>query len=159
MPRVFIGVGSNLGDRFDNVAKARRLLAASEGIKLVRISPNFETDPVDVPGEQPKFVNAAWEIETELPPKSLLSVLKGIENKLGRERPYPNAPRTIDLDILFYGEQAVEEDSLLIPHPRLHERFFVLKPMSVLAPKWMHPKLGQTMEKLLEALLEARPQA
>lgn len=124
----YIGVGSNLGDREKNINSALGYLKGTEGIRLKRISSLYETEPVGGP-PQGKFLNGAIAIETILSPRELLEKLKEIEGKLGRKRTVPNGPRTIDLDILTYGEEKIKEKDLIIPHPRMEMRDFVLQPL------------------------------
>jgi len=149
--RAFIGVGSNLGERAGWIERAGRLLNDVQGIEFIRQSPVIETEPVGGP-PQGKYLNAVWEIRTVLAPAALLEHLRTIEKILGRERREANAPRTIDLDLLFYGDRVIEEPDLKVPHPRLHERRFVLEPMAALAPDWRHPEMGRTVQTLLEEL-------
>ena len=149
MIQTFIGAGSNLGNREANLKEARERLAAASGIKIKKVSPVYETDPVGGP-EQGKYLNAVWEVETNFSPPELLKEILSIEARMGRRRTVPNAPRTIDLDILFYGDQILQQTGLQIPHPRLHERWFVLKPLADLAPDFIHPELKKTIKSLLE---------
>lgn len=149
MTQAFIAVGSNLGDRKTHLEKACKRFAAMPGIKIVKKSPVYETDPVGGP-VQGKYLNAVWEIETALLPEVLLKKILSIESEMGRKRSVLNAPRVIDLDILFYGSRIVRRPGLEIPHPRLHERWFVLKPLADLAPYFFHPVLGKTIKVLLE---------
>lgn len=122
----YIGIGSNLGDRRGFIDKAIAALQAGSDIKLTRSSSIYETEPVgDIP--QGKFLNAVLEIETTLEPRELLKRLNGIEEALGRKRGVKNAPRQIDLDILYYGSRVVRDEDLIIPHPRIGEREFVLR--------------------------------
>jgi len=126
MVTCYIGIGSNLGERRRYIDKAIESLKASKDIKVARVSSVYETDPIsDLP--QGKFLNGVLEIETSLEPRQLLKELIRIEKSLGRTRTLKNGPRTIDLDILYYGDEAVSEPGLIIPHPRMHEREFVLK--------------------------------
>lgn len=126
MTTCYIGIGSNLGDRLRYIDKAIDALKRSKGIKLKRSSSIYETDPVgDIP--QRKFLNGVLEIETTLVPLSLLRRLNGIEKKLARDRTVKNGPRTIDLDILYYGSEIIKEKDFVIPHPRIQDREFVLK--------------------------------
>ncbi|MDD5436840.1 MAG: 2-amino-4-hydroxy-6-hydroxymethyldihydropteridine diphosphokinase [Candidatus Omnitrophica bacterium] len=126
MVTCYIGIGSNLGDRRGYIDKAVGELKGSKDIMFKRSSSIYETDPVsDIP--QGKFLNGVLEIATALTPRALLKELNRIEEKIGRRRTVKDAPREIDLDILYYGDEAVKEDGLVIPHPRLNEREFVLK--------------------------------
>jgi 2-amino-4-hydroxy-6-hydroxymethyldihydropteridine diphosphokinase len=154
MPRAFIAVGSNLGDRLKNIQQAEQALKSMPGTKILRLSPVYETEPAGGP-PQGKYLNMVWEIETILSPVQLLDVLLEIEKNLGRVRTVRNAPRTIDLDILLYDDKIIEREGLKVPHPRLHERTFVLKPLADLVPDWTHPQFGKTVRTLLEELLES----
>lgn len=134
MNTVFIGIGSNLGERQANINLAIELLAKVEGVFIEKISSIIETEPVGGP-PQPKYLNGVLKINTGLSPQELLSVLQEIENKLGRKREIKNGPRTIDLDILLYGNKVLDEPNLKIPHPRMFEREFVLKPLLEIEPE------------------------
>lgn len=158
MARVLIGVGSNLGNRVENFRRGEKLLRAADAIRFLRSSPVYETDPVGGNG-QGKYLNAVWEIETSLAPQDLLICLLRAEEAMGRRRSFRNAPRTLDLDILFYDEALLETQDLVIPHPRLHERFFVLKPLNDLVPEWVHPKFGVTVREMLEKCREGNPKS
>ncbi len=153
MTRVFIAVGSNLGNRRQNLKKAKALLKKNQDVRFLRSSPVYETLPIGGP-PQGKYLNAVWEIETELKAEDLLKNLMTIEKSLGREREGRNFPRTLDLDILFYGHRLIRQKNLIVPHPRLHKRTFVLKPLVDLHPRWVHPQLRKTVKTLLEELLE-----
>ncbi len=124
----YIGIGSNLGDREKYIGSAIEKLRAIKGVKVKKISNIHETDPVGGP-RQGKYLNGALELETELEPRELLAKLQAIENELGRKRLVKNAPRTIDLDILLYGDKKINEPGLKVPHPRMREREFVMKPL------------------------------
>lgn len=154
MKQVFLSAGSNLGSRYDYLRSARALLGGLAQTRVLRCSPYYETRPEGVADEQPLYLNAVWEVETGLSADELLKNLQGIEEQLERTRPYENAPRTVDLDILFYGDEIIQEDKLQIPHPRLQERYFVLKPLCDLAPKMRHPQLEKNMSQLMKAWLE-----
>lgn len=154
MVRVYLGVGSNLGDRSENLKRAEALVRKLSQTHFLRSSSVSETDPVGGP-PQGKYLNAVWEIETELSPEALKEGLREIESRFGRKRAVRNAPREIDLDILFYGEAMLDTKTLKIPHPRLHERSFVLNPLAELSPGFHHPKLKKTVQELLEALKES----
>lgn len=153
MAIVYLGIGSNLGDRSANIEKAMTLLKEHKEIKVLTVSNFIETDPVGGK-EQGKFLNGAVKIDTELMPPDLLSQLKIIERRLGRAKTdETNAPRPMDLDILFYDDVVITNGkSLTVPHPRLAERKFVLKPLLEIAPDLVHPKLNKTIKELYEAL-------
>jgi len=148
MPKVFIGVGSNLGDRKGYLDQARKDLASIPGIRDLRESPVYETEPVDAGGGL--FLNAVWSFETDMPARELLERLHRLESGAGRERKAVHEARTLDLDLLFYGDQVIRERDLVVPHPRLHERVFVLEPMADLDPGFVHPILKKTIRELLE---------
>ena len=144
MTRAYVGVGSNLGDR---EATIRAAVAALPGVTAV--STLSETDPVG-PVEQPRFLNGAVALETELSPRELLDVLLAVERDLGRERRERWGPRTIDLDLLLYGDRVVDEPGLSVPHPRLHERRFALEPLAELDPELEIPGRGRVKTLLSE---------
>jgi len=153
MITAYLSLGSNLGDRQGNMEKALGLLREKEGIQLERVSSFYETEPVGY-GDQDWFLNGVAKVSTSLTPRELLTLVGEIEQALGRVRTIRWGPRTIDLDILFYGDQMIVEENLEIPHPRLGERAFVLKPLVELAPDLVHPYYGQTVEELLANLIE-----
>ena len=138
---VFVGIGSNLGDREDNLRRAVELLSTEEGVELTAVSEIRETEPVG-PVEQGLFLNGAVRIETDLGPQELLECLLAVEQRLGRVREERWGPRTIDLDLLLYGDEVVDEPGLTVPHPRLHERRFALEPLADLAPSLEIPGRG-----------------
>ncbi len=151
METVFIGFGSNVGDRVDSCDRAVTLLSLLPHSRLQGVSLLYETEPVrnrTDPGEG-WFLNGVVQLDTDLKPRSLLTTLQEIERALGRDEDNRSGPRTIDLDILFYGERVIKEPGLTIPHPRLHQRRFVLMPMNELDPLWPHPLLKQSMTRLL----------
>ncbi len=142
MTRAYVGLGSNLGDREALLRAALEQLAAEPGVELVSVSGFRETEPVGLL-DQPRFLNAAAAVETALAPRALLERLLGIERRLGRERSGPRfGPRTIDLDLLLYGQEQLDEPGLTVPHPRLHERAFVLEPLAELEPELVVPGRG-----------------
>jgi 2-amino-4-hydroxy-6-hydroxymethyldihydropteridine diphosphokinase len=143
MARAFVGFGSNLGDSHALIAAALELLGAEDGVEVVAVSTLRETDPVGYE-DQPRFVNGAAELETELEPRDLLTRLLAIERQLGRVRGEgPRfGPRTIDLDLLLYGQETLDDPGLEVPHPRLHERRFALEPLAELDPALEVPGRG-----------------
>jgi 2-amino-4-hydroxy-6-hydroxymethyldihydropteridine diphosphokinase len=149
---VYVGLGSNLGDRDENLHRA--LARIERDLGPVRASSFYETDPVGVT-DQPKFVNAVAEVATDVPPRELLERLLGIERELGRDRRAERrwGPRVIDLDLLLYGNEVVDEPGLTVPHARLAERRFVLEPLSELVPELVLPD-GRPLRELLEHGLE-----
>ena len=147
----YIGLGSNLGDRRDLIGRAVEALDAVEGVTVVEQSDLYETEPVGG-APQPKFLNGAVGVETSLTPRQLMDQLLAIERALGRTRTAPNAPRAIDLDLLLYGDTVIDEETLRVPHPRMHERWFVLKPLADIAPDARHPTLDLTVHELLGRL-------
>ncbi|HEX8186728.1 MAG TPA: 2-amino-4-hydroxy-6-hydroxymethyldihydropteridine diphosphokinase, partial [Pyrinomonadaceae bacterium] len=153
-PRAHVGMGSNLGDRAGNLLLALRGMAGA-GLSVARLSSVYETEPAGVEEEQPAFLNMVAELAGPLPaPEELLRLLLGIERSLGRRRPRPLAPRTLDLDLLLYGDESRDTERLTLPHPRLHQRRFVLAPLAELAPDALHPALNQTIARLLAATPE-----
>ncbi len=157
MTIAYIALGSNLGDRADYLRRALTTLSKKEGVEVTRVSPWYETRPVGGPAGQGPYLNAVAEVRTERGPNDLLAALLNIEQELGRERREKDGPRTIDLDLLLYGDLVQEEAQLIIPHPRLHERLFVLYPLAQLAPGLVHPVLKRTMAELLAELQGLRP--
>jgi 2-amino-4-hydroxy-6-hydroxymethyldihydropteridine diphosphokinase len=149
MTTAFIGIGSNLGDREANLGQAIELLSAEDGIEVVAVSEIRETDPVG-PVEQGPFLNGAVKLDTSLGPRELLDRLLSLENRLGRVRSERWGPRTIDLDLLLYGGERVDEPGLTVPHPRLHERRFALEPLLDLDPALEIPGLGPISTLLAE---------
>ena len=150
----WVGLGANLGDRTAALRTALAALAALPGTRLLRVSSLYRSAPVDAGG--PDYLNAVAEIGTQLPPHDLLAALQAIEHAAGRERPYRNAPRTLDLDILLYGDLRLDSATLMLPHPRMHERAFVLLPLAELAPdrvlpQWLSGVEGQAIERWDEA--------
>ena len=141
MADAFVGIGSNLGDREAQLRKALELLADEPGIEVVAVSQLRETEPVG-PVEQGPFLNGAVRIATNLAPRELLDRLLAIEKRLGRVRGERFGPRTIDLDLLVYGSEIVDEPGLTLPHPRLHERRFALEPLAELDPGLVIPGSG-----------------
>jgi 2-amino-4-hydroxy-6-hydroxymethyldihydropteridine diphosphokinase len=151
MPLVYVGLGSNLGDREGTIRQALERLGADGQIEVVAVSSLRETDPVGYP-DQPRFLNGAARLRTELPPRALLERLQDVERELGRDRSGPRyGPRTIDLDLLLYDGETLDEPGLEIPHPRLAERRFVLEPLAELDASLEVPGRG-SVQALLAAL-------
>jgi len=148
-----VALGSNLGDR------DRMLQAAVSALALIldnlHVSSFFETDPVGVAHEQPRFLNAAAVGDTMLSARALLHALLAIEQQFGRERPYEGAPRTLDLDLILYDGAIIDEPGLIVPHPRFRQREFVLRPVAEIAPELRDPVSGRTIAELLAALVRA----
>jgi 2-amino-4-hydroxy-6-hydroxymethyldihydropteridine diphosphokinase len=149
MATAYIGLGSNLGDRKATLRTAVQRLKTLG--RIAGISRLYETEPVGYL-EQPPFLNAVVTLETELAPGELLRAVLGIERDLGRKRSFPNAPRTLDLDLLLVDDLTLDTTALTLPHPRLHERAFVLVPLAELAPEMVPPGSGQTVRELMRAL-------
>ena len=155
MPTAYIGLGSNMGDKSGNILKSLDLLGQFKKIKVVKRSSLYETEPVGYE-DQDWFVNAVAELETELSPRELLDALMKIEQDMGRKREIKWGPRTIDLDILLYDQLCLNEPDLIIPHPRMHERSFVLVPLAEIAPNVKHQSLDRTINELLKSLDSAK---
>lgn len=143
--KVYLGLGSNVGDRKANLEKALQLL--SQKLQIEQISSIYESEPVGYV-EQPRFLNVVCRAQIDIGPLQLLSLIKGIEASLGRVPSFPNAPRPIDVDILFYGELVIQTPELTIPHPRIKERAFVLIPLVELDEELVHPVSGERIRDL-----------
>ncbi|MFC1943805.1 2-amino-4-hydroxy-6-hydroxymethyldihydropteridine diphosphokinase [Chloroflexota bacterium] len=150
---VYLGLGSNMGNRQGNLDQALDIL--SQRLRVGQVSSIYDTEPVGNVN-QPRFLNLVCQVYTRLAPTGLLALAKGIESKLGRAPRTSNAPRPIDIDILFYGDQVMETPELAIPHPRLAERAFVLIPMAEIAPDLVHPVSGKTIRELLQGITETQ---
>ena len=151
MTRAYVGLGANLGDRERTLHAAVDALAAEDGVEVVSVSVLRETEPVGV-GQQPLYLNGAAEVETTLTARELLDRLLALEQRFGRIRVTgEHGPRTLDLDLLLYGDEVIDEPGLTVPHPRLHERRFVLEPLAELAPLLVVPGRGD-VESLLSGL-------
>ena len=147
MARVAIALGSNLGDRRAHLEWA--ITRLGEVLTHLRASTLIETEPVGVPDEQPPYLNAVVVGETELEPEALLEHLMALEHGRGRQRRSFRAARTLDLDVILYGDRIIHTDTIEIPHPRFREREFVLRPLAELAPEWIDPVTGKMVEGLL----------
>ncbi|MDD3652696.1 MAG: 2-amino-4-hydroxy-6-hydroxymethyldihydropteridine diphosphokinase [Desulfotomaculaceae bacterium] len=141
----YIGLGSNMGDKVANIRKALAVLDISKGVWVKRVAPYYYTAPIGYTG-QDWFVNTVAELETKLSPYDLLYLLLDVENRLGRVRTIPWGPRTIDLDLLIYGHEEINTSGLMLPHPNMHERAFVMVPLAVLAPEVELPGRGKVVE-------------
>jgi 2-amino-4-hydroxy-6-hydroxymethyldihydropteridine diphosphokinase len=148
--RIAVALGSNLGDRDRHLRGA--IAALSPVLAPLRVSSFHETEPVGVDGPQPMFLNAAVIGESILSAQAILDVLLAIEAGFGRERPQPRAPRTLDLDLIFYGREIIDTKGLTVPHPRFRERRFVLEPLAEIASDWADPVTGKSVGELLKDL-------
>ena len=147
MDRVAISLGSNLGDRRAHLDFAVSRLRESLG--HLNVSTYYETEPVGAPGPQPAYLNAAAVGETSVSAREILATLMAIERERGRERPFQNAARTLDLDLILMGTLVLNEEALTVPHPRFRERRFVLEPLAEIAPEMVDPVTGSTVAQLL----------
>ena len=151
MSTAYVALGSNLGDRWANLSAAVRRLRAEPGLRVVAASEVYETAPRDCPPGSADYLNSVVAVETERPPEDLLKLLLRIEQQFGRVRTGPNSPRTLDLDLLLYDDRVIATPELTLPHPRMHERDFVLAPLAEIAPAAVHPTLGKTVRELRAA--------
>jgi 2-amino-4-hydroxy-6-hydroxymethyldihydropteridine diphosphokinase len=148
----YLALGANLGDRQGQLQGARAALAAAGGIRVTAASPLYETGAVGGPPGQPLYLNAVLRVETTLSCRALLELCLAVEERFGRRRQEQWGPRTLDIDLLFYGGEALDEPGLVVPHPRLHQRRFVLIPLADLDPELLHPALGRSVRQMLAAL-------
>lgn len=155
----YIGIGSNMGNRMQLCKESVRKLSCIKGVKLERVSSYYKTEPVidsedhrQKLEEQDWFVNAVAEIRTTLCPRDLLVALQGIEQAMGRTRKFKGSPRTIDLDLLLYDQEVIDESDLIVPHPQMHKRRFVLEPLCELASYVIHPAFGVSIRGLKDRL-------
>lgn len=146
MATVAVALGSNLGDRAAHLDYAVGRLRIV--LDKLAVSRYYETAPVDVPVAADRFLNAAATGDTTLSARELLAALLAIERERGRERPFTNAPRTLDLDLILFGDSVIDEPGLVVPHPRFRDRRFVLEPLAEIAPRWRDPVTGKTVEEL-----------
>ncbi|MYC76062.1 2-amino-4-hydroxy-6-hydroxymethyldihydropteridine diphosphokinase [Candidatus Poribacteria bacterium] len=153
---VYIGFGSNIGDRLSHIQSAIHTLSKTEGITLQKISSIYKTDPVGYVA-QAQFLNGVAAIQTSLSPLSLLHTLKDIETAVGRKHRIRWGPREIDLDILIYADLCVQTEELVIPHPEMHLRGFVLVPLAQIAPDLVHPIFQESVQTLLNRLEDSKP--
>jgi 2-amino-4-hydroxy-6-hydroxymethyldihydropteridine diphosphokinase len=154
MVTAYLGLGSNLGNRLAFLRGGRDSLTSRFDVVLVRASAVYETEAVGGPADNPPFLNAVLEIESSLSPRDLLAACLAVEDEFGRTRPMDGAPRTLDIDLLLYGDLLSDDPELQLPHPHLQERAFVLAPLSEIAPDLVHPGLQKTMRELADALPE-----
>lgn len=155
MVEAYISFGTNLGDRKKNIEEALSLLQKNPGVKIEKTSSLYLTEPIGYVG-QDYFLNGVIMIKTNLSPRELLSLCQQIENHMGRKRTIPWGPRIIDLDILLYNNKIIEEDDLIIPHPYMHKRRFILTPLSEIAPQLIHPVLGKSIYTMLKELKDSK---
>ncbi len=153
----YIALGSNLGDRHYHLDNSLTVINEIDGVTVERVSSYYETEPVGGPPGQIDFLNAVARIQTVLSPEQLLEALLWTEQKFGRVRSVKNAPRTLDLDVLLYDDWIIDTLELTLPHPRLHERAFVLQPLAEIAPQLVHPVLKKTMHQLLDWIAQVQP--
>lgn len=153
MATVYLGIGSNIGDKEANLAKAVQYIEQIRGIDVLETSSLYETEPVGGP-EQDDYLNGVVKVKTALPPDSLLMNLKEIELKMGRKPSGRDHPRAIDIDVLLYEDMVVEMKDIIVPHPRMHQRTFVLKGLSEIAPDVVHPVLAKTALELYQEAKE-----
>ncbi len=151
MTIVYIGLGSNIGDRVGNIQRALAILKGKKPFSLLRVSSLYRTAPVGYEAQE-WFANAVAEGETSLAPSALLELLQSIEKEMGRDTPFKWGPRNIDLDLLLYGNRIIHEANLTVPHPLADQRRFVMEPLAELAPEGMHPTTGTTFREILKQL-------
>ncbi len=148
----FLGLGSNLGDRMAHLKGARHALHSHQKLRILRASSIYETEAVGGPENQPPYLNAVLEVQTLLRASCLLEFALAVEQQFGRCRTTRWGARTLDIDLLFYADHVHQEPDLIVPHPRLHERAFVLAPLTEIAPDFIHPLLQQSMQEIFAQL-------
>jgi len=146
-PNIFLSLGSNIGNRIGNLKSAVKELN-SRNIRVIACSAVYETSPVDCNNESPPFLNAVIGIETDIPPDKLIKIILDIEKKIGRKRSVKNAPRIIDIDILLFNNLISNDENIILPHPRMTERLFVLTPLREIAGEIIHPIIGKSINEL-----------
>ena len=146
-----IGLGANLGDAIPALEGALQAVADTPGITLLQTSAWYQSKPLGGP-PQPDYFNGCAIVETDLSPHALLAVLMEVEQQFGRERIVRWGARTLDLDLILYGDRVIDTFDLIVPHPRMHERAFVLMPLAEIAPQWLNPQSGQTIEQQLQTV-------
>jgi 2-amino-4-hydroxy-6-hydroxymethyldihydropteridine diphosphokinase len=149
--RVFLSLGSNVGRRPDNLRKALKLISREPGIRVVRASLLYSTSPVGYTTQR-KFINGVLELRTRLSPRGLLGRLERIEERMGKSTPFRNGPRRIDIDVVLFGRRQVLESGLIVPHPRMHGRRFVLEPLAEIAGRAIQPGLRRAVSRILAEL-------
>jgi 3-oxoacyl-[acyl-carrier protein] reductase len=152
--RVFLGMGSNLGNRREHLDKALEMLGDQPDVEVIQVSSRYETTPVGGPPGQGNYLNCVAEVKTTLDPQELMTVLHEVEQNMGRVRKEPNEARVIDLDLLLFGNLVFQSDTLTVPHPRMHERLFVLEPLAEIAPEVVHPVLRRSVGDLFNELVQ-----
>jgi 2-amino-4-hydroxy-6-hydroxymethyldihydropteridine diphosphokinase len=150
----YLGLGSNLGDRKDNLDKAVAALDLTDGITVTARSRQYDSAPIGLSGAEPRFLNEVIEVSTALSPERLLEITERVESRLGRTGKGLGRPRPIDIDILFYGARMIETQQLTVPHPRLQDRAFVLRPLADIAPAKRHPVSEKTIGELAAAVAD-----
>ena len=149
--RVFLSLGSNVGRRPGNLRKALELIGREPGIRVVQVSLLYSTSPVGYTPQR-KFINGVLELRTRLGPRDLLDHLERIEVRMGKSTPFRNGPRRIDIDVVLYGQRRVHESGLIVPHPRMHCRRFVLEPLAEIAARAFHPGVRRSVSQILAGL-------
>ena len=147
----YIGIGSNLGNALKNCQHAVEIISSAKGIEITRVSSFYKTEPVGIENQN-LFINAVVEIKTALSARNLFQTLQNIEKDMGREREVKGGPRIIDLDLLFYGQEVIQDSDLIVPHPKIQKRRFVLEPLCEIASYFIHPAFGVSIRGLKDRL-------